>query len=30
MLRVEFVGKRIRVSLDGKRYIEIDDERISG
>jgi hypothetical protein len=28
-LRVEFAGKRIRVSLDGKRYIEIDDDRIS-
>ena len=29
-LRVEFAGKHIRVSLDGKRYIEIDDERITG
>ena len=29
-LRVEFAGKRIRVSLDGKRYIEVDDDRISG
>jgi hypothetical protein len=29
-LHVEFVGKRIRVSLDGKHYIELDDERISG
>jgi hypothetical protein len=29
-LRVEFVGKRIRVSLDGKVYIEVEDERISG
>jgi len=28
--RVEFVGKRIRVSLDGKRYIDLDDERIGG
>lgn len=29
-LRVDFAGKRIRVSLDGKRYIDLDDERISG
>jgi hypothetical protein len=29
-LRVEFIGKRIRVALDGKRYIELDDERIDG
>ena len=29
-LRVEFAGKRIRVSLDGKRYIEMDNDRISG
>ena len=29
-LRVEFAGKRIRVMLDGKRYIELDDERIGG
>ena len=29
-LRVEFAGKRIRVSLDGKLYIEVDDDRISG
>jgi hypothetical protein len=29
-LRVEFAGKRIRVVFDGKSYIEIDDERISG
>lgn len=29
-LRVEFIGKRIRVVLDGKRYIELDDERITG
>ncbi len=27
-LRVEFVGKRIRVMLDGRVYIEVDDERI--
>ena len=29
-LRVEFTGKRIRVVLDGKPYIEIDDEHIAG
>ena len=29
-LRVEFVGKRVRVALDGKTYIDIDDEHISG
>jgi hypothetical protein len=29
-LRVEFSGKRIRVMLDGKAYIEVDDERIGG
>jgi len=29
-LRVEFAGKRIRVALDGKVYIEADDERIVG
>lgn len=29
-LRVEFMGKRIRVSLDGKLYIEVDDGRITG
>src|SRR6266545_1197419 len=29
-LRVEFVAKRIRVSLDGKLYIEVDDDRIVG
>ena len=29
-LRVEFAGKRIRVALDGKVYIEADDERIAG
>ena len=29
-LRVEFAGKRIRVDLDGKKYIEVDDERIAG
>jgi hypothetical protein len=30
ILRVEFSGVRIRVSLDGKRYIEIEDTHISG
>ncbi|MEP6656362.1 MAG: family 16 glycoside hydrolase [Betaproteobacteria bacterium] len=29
-LRVEFDGKRIRVALDGKVYIEADDEHIGG
>src|SRR5690348_14871309 len=29
-LRVEFAGKRIRVVFDGKLYIDVDDERISG
>ena len=29
-LRVEFAGKRIRVMLDGKPYIELDDEHLSG
>jgi hypothetical protein len=29
-LRVEFVGTRIAVSLDGKRYIELDDKHIAG
>jgi hypothetical protein len=29
-LRVEFAGKRIRVVLDGKSYIELDDEHITG
>ena len=29
-LRVEFGGARIRVDLDGKRYIELDDARITG
>ncbi len=29
-LRAEFAGKRIRVVLDGKSYIEVDDERIGG
>jgi hypothetical protein len=29
-LRVEFAGKHIRVALDGKPYIELDDEHIAG
>ena len=29
-LRVEFSGKKIRVILDGKRYIEADDGHIAG
>src|SRR6266480_5756983 len=29
-LRVDFVGKHIQVGLDGKQYIEVDDERITG
>ena len=29
-LRVEFSGKRIRVALDGKTYIELEDEHIAG
>ena len=29
-LRVEFSGKRIRVILDGKQYIETDDDHIAG
>jgi hypothetical protein len=29
-LRVDFSDKRIRVALDGKTYIEIDDEHIAG
>jgi hypothetical protein len=29
-LRVEFAGTRIRVALDGKTYIELDDEHLSG
>src|SRR5262249_34773257 len=29
-LRVEFSGKHIRVALDGKTYIELDDDHISG
>jgi hypothetical protein len=29
-LRVEFSGTQIRVSLDGKSYIELNDSHISG
>jgi hypothetical protein len=29
-LRIEFAGRRIHVSLDGKRYIEFEDEHIGG
>ncbi len=29
-LRVEFAGRRINVALDGKRYIEADDDHIDG
>lgn len=29
-LRVEFTGKQIRVALDGKTYIEVDDGHIAG
>jgi hypothetical protein len=29
-LRVEFAGTRIAVSLDGHRYIELDDDHIAG
>ncbi|MEO8145456.1 MAG: hypothetical protein ABI654_14710 [Betaproteobacteria bacterium] len=29
-LRVEFSGTRVRVSLDGKAYIDLDDRQISG
>src|SRR5881396_3099050 len=29
-LRVEFSGKKMRVSLDGKQYIETDDDHIVG
>jgi hypothetical protein len=29
-LRVEFVGKRIRVALDGKQYIDLEDGHIGG
>ena len=29
-IRVEFAGARIKVALDGKTYIEVQDSRISG
>lgn len=29
-LHVEFTGKRIKVSLDGKQYIDLDDTHIAG
>jgi hypothetical protein len=29
-LRAEFAGKRIRVALDGKVYLEVDDDHIAG
>ena len=29
-LRVEFFGTRIRVALNGKVYIDVDDTRIKG
>lgn len=29
-LRVEFAGKRISISLDGRRYIDVEDDRIRG
>jgi hypothetical protein len=29
-IKVEFMGSRIGVSLDGKRYIDIEDAHISG
>lgn len=29
-LRVDFVGNRIQVALDGKRYIDVADDHISG
>ena len=30
MLRVEFAGQRVKVSLDGKQYIDLEDDHISG
>ena len=30
VLRVDFAGAKIRVALNGKTYIELDDERIRG
>ena len=29
-LRVEFSGKRIKVALNGKTWIEMEDDRIAG
>src|SRR5206468_3806702 len=29
-LRIEFIHKQIRVALDGKWYIDVEDERITG
>ena len=29
-LRVEFAGKRIKISVDGKQYIDLEDEHIAG
>jgi hypothetical protein len=29
-LRVDFSGKRIKVSLDGKQYVDLEDDRIAG
>jgi hypothetical protein len=29
-LRVEFAGRRITVALNGKKYIELDDEHVQG
>jgi len=29
-LRVEFAGKRIKVSLDGKQYIDLEDDHFAG
>src|SRR5262245_11899862 len=29
-LRVDFAGKHIKVALDGKQYIELDDDHFSG
>jgi hypothetical protein len=30
VLRVDFGGKRIRVSLDGKQYIDLENDRVGG
>ena len=29
-LRVDFTGKRIKVALDGKQYIDVEDSHITG